>query len=265
MGERLDALFAQRVAAKAFLTHPYFRIAALDVLEAIGRNLAEDEAFRTRVPELVERGLDVAALFGGGVHCYFIDESERHLHPSVARKAARWLREVMTEREAQCVLTTHSVPFLDLGDAGAYNYLWRQGGRIFSLQFDPDSRHAFSLLAEEMGFDRGELLTTVRQLLFVEGRADQIVLEALFGCELRRFGVAVVPFHGVGGLHAPSKLKHSFDTPRLTSLCWSTTTSRSSFRNYDATRRSSKQRFGTRRTPSSKRLRSCFGRPTSRT
>ena len=201
MQERLDALFAQRITDRGFSTHPYFRIAALDVLEVIGRDLFDDEAFRTRMPELVERGLDVAALFGGGVHCYFIDEPERHLHPSVARKAARWLRDVMTEREAQCVVTTHSVPFLDAGDAAAYNYLWRRGGKIFSQRFDPDTLHSFSLLAEEMGFDRGELLTTIRQLLFVEGRADQIVLQALFGRELRRLGVAVIPIHGIGRLH----------------------------------------------------------------
>lgn len=94
------------------------------------------------------------------------------------------------------------MPFLDVGPAAAYDYLWRSSdGRVFSRQFPVDELHAFGVIAEEMGFDRGELLTNVWRLLFVEGRSDQEFLEILLGSELRWLGVAVIPMHGVGRLH----------------------------------------------------------------
>src|SRR5262249_13767782 len=147
-----------------------------------------------------------------------LDEPERHLHPALARKAARWLRDVMARRpDAQCVLTTHSVPFLDLGEGASYNYLWRDGPLVFSARFARHELDELTLLCEEMGFDRGELLSTVQQLLFVEGRADQIVLETLFGRVLRRLGVVVVPIHGVGRLHrvVEAELLFRFTSARI--------------------------------------------------
>ena len=199
--DRLDALREQRQTRRGFEVNPYFRLAALDALELVSTHVWAGDVPTAAATDLLHRGLDVATLFGGR-YCYFIDEPERHLHPSLARDAARWLERVMRERQSQCVLTTHSVPFLDLGEHGAYNYLWRGAdGRVFSRQFPLDGLHAFGVIAEDMGFDRGELLTNVRQLLFVEGRSDQEVLEILVGVQLRRLGVAVIPMHGVGRLH----------------------------------------------------------------
>jgi hypothetical protein len=188
MRDRLSALFACTGPGGDFDVDSAFREAALDILS---RPYLGDARSRWNGSQL----------FVDRIHCYLLDEPERHLHPAVARKAARWLRGVMAARRAQCVLTTHSVPFLDLGDDASYNYLWRQGPKVFSTQFRRHELDEFRLLTEEMGFDRGELLTTIQQILFVEGRADQIVLETLFGRDLRRLGVAVVPIHGVGRLH----------------------------------------------------------------
>lgn len=52
------------------------------------------------------------------------------------------------------------------------------------------------LLTVEMGFDRGELLGGVNAFLFVEGRADQAVLDGLYGTRVRELGVRVLPVHG---------------------------------------------------------------------
>jgi energy-coupling factor transporter ATP-binding protein EcfA2 len=207
--ERVGTLLAQQKARRGYGVDPYFRLAALDLLQVV-RSSGDGPSTRAAdVPELLRRGLDVAALFGES-NCYFIDEPERHLHPSVARRAASWLGEVMDERHALCVLTTHSVPFLNLGDQALYVYLWRGEGRTFSTRFRPDELEAVDQLSEEMGFDRGELLASIDQILFVEGRADQIVLEGLLQRELRRMGIAIVPIHGVGRLHRVAEAEALF-------------------------------------------------------
>jgi energy-coupling factor transporter ATP-binding protein EcfA2 len=197
--DRLNALTEQRQTRRGLDVNPDFRLAALGALELVGADQWFVELPVRSDSELLARGLDFATLFGG-TYCYFIDEPERHLHPSLAREAAEWLAAVMEERQTQCIVTTHSVPFLELGPDVAYYYLWRTQGRVFAHRFPVQELDAFSLIAEEMGFDRGELLTRVRQLLFVEGRADQIVLQTLLGAELRRLGVAIIPMHGAGRL-----------------------------------------------------------------
>jgi hypothetical protein len=62
--------------------------------------------------------------------------------------------------------------------------------------FVPDEVDAFSVLAEEMGFDRGELLTSLLLVLFVEGEADLAVLNGLFRPELYAAGVGLIPIGG---------------------------------------------------------------------
>jgi hypothetical protein len=47
-----------------------------------------------------------------------------------------------------------------------------------------------------MGYDRGELLSTLTVWLVVEGPTDRAVLDVLFAGRLHRAGVAVVPLHG---------------------------------------------------------------------
>ena len=47
-----------------------------------------------------------------------------------------------------------------------------------------------------MGYDRGELLSSLALILFVEGEADRQVLDELFGAELHRAGVGMIPIHG---------------------------------------------------------------------
>lgn len=129
---------------------------------------------------------------------YLIDEPERHLHPRLQREAARWLSGTIRRHGSQAVIATHSVPFLGLGEGVAHSYLWRRDAERTVLQaLDPSSLSHLDQEAEELGFDRGELMTLVNVFLWVEGRMDQAVLEGLFAEELRRYGIAVVPMHSV--------------------------------------------------------------------
>ena len=50
---------------------------------------------------------------------------------------------------------------------------------------------------QELGFDRGELLTLVNLWLVVEGTTDKAVLDTLFTKKLHSAGIKVVPIHGV--------------------------------------------------------------------
>jgi hypothetical protein len=62
--------------------------------------------------------------------------------------------------------------------------------------FDAAQLDALSELPAEMGYDRGELVSAVGLWLVVEGETDQVVLDTLYGDELRRAGIEVVPLHG---------------------------------------------------------------------
>lgn len=137
-----------------------------------------------------------AAPVAAGPRIYFMDEPERHLNPRLAREAALWLEGFFEERAAQAIIASHSPPFLGLSGAD-YLYTWRVSKQMNVRAFDVSEITALDHVASEVGFDRGELLSSVSLFLFVEGRADQIVLETLYGSDLRRLGAVVVPVHGV--------------------------------------------------------------------
>jgi hypothetical protein len=128
---------------------------------------------------------------------YIIDEPEQHLNPRLARQASRWLEEFMSRGQRLGLIATHSAPFLTLGSNAKYLYVWRNGQNSEIHEFEPRELAAMDQISAEMGFDRGELLSSIRTLLFVEGRADQIVLERLYKRELHAAGIVVVPVHGV--------------------------------------------------------------------
>jgi hypothetical protein len=130
---------------------------------------------------------------------YLIDEPEQHLHALMQRKVAPWLAQLVSKGSAQAMITTHSVPFLTAGSERetCWVYVRRPSDgptRVETL--DAPTLGAFSELELDVGWDRGQLLSTIALLLFVDGRSDQAVLEALLGDELRRLGVAVIPMHG---------------------------------------------------------------------
>src|SRR3954453_20238802 len=132
---------------------------------------------------------------------YLIDEPEQHLHPALIRRAARWLANAMRARGAHAVVVTHSADFL-AEDSGAFLvYVERGDHETLYRPFDFATVVATDRIAAEMGFDRGELLTRVRVVLYVEGAMDRVVLDELFGAELARKGIALAIFGGVGNVN----------------------------------------------------------------
>jgi hypothetical protein len=129
---------------------------------------------------------------------YVIDEPERHLHPRLQREASRWLASTMKDRRSQCLVASHSVAFLGLGEETRF-FEVRRGDEAKSHveEFSPEDLTALDALAEDVGLDRGELLSLYECILFVEGKADEAVLEALFSKRLHHAGIVVVPLGGV--------------------------------------------------------------------
>jgi hypothetical protein len=128
---------------------------------------------------------------------YVMDEPERHLHPRAQREAARWLAGVIGRGRSQAVAASHSVSFLSLSENVALTHVWRApGGPTHVEELGQGQLSAMSMVAAELGLDRGELLAAFEMFLFVEGAADRAVLEELKGEDLRRAGVCVVPLRG---------------------------------------------------------------------
>jgi hypothetical protein len=138
-------------------------------------------------------------------HRFFVvDEPERHLHPRRQREAAAWLADTTAEREAPCLVATHATAFLSLppSDEPSYVYAERKDDDIQLLPFAAGELETLDEAVRALGFDRGELLTTVALFLVVEGRHDQEVLDRIFGADLRAAHISVVPMEGVGAWRA---------------------------------------------------------------
>lgn len=129
---------------------------------------------------------------------FLVDEPERHLHPRLQRAAAAWLARTIAERQAPCLIASHSAPFLGLSDEStSYVYVARDGEQINPRLVEPTELKQLDEVSTELGFDRGELLTLVNLWLVVEGATDKTVLDTLFAKELHRAGIEVVPIHGI--------------------------------------------------------------------
>lgn len=136
-----------------------------------------------------------------GYRLYLIDEPEQHLHPRVQRTAAQWLVRSGTAGASQALVVTHSPHYLRIPGDVAFAYVRSEalgGGprRSTISPLTPELLAASDEIAREMGFDRGELLSSVAAFVFVEGQADKLFLDAVAGERLHHAGVALVPIHG---------------------------------------------------------------------
>jgi hypothetical protein len=128
-----------------------------------------------------------------------IDEPERHLHSRVMRQAANWLAAFAESTETSLVVASHGTAFLALGHEVVVARVRRVDDRISIEPMSAGDRETLDRIAAELGLDRGELLTTVGCFMIVEGEHDKIVLETIFGRELRIAGVFIAPVRGTGG------------------------------------------------------------------
>jgi predicted ATP-dependent endonuclease of OLD family len=120
---------------------------------------------------------------------YLIDEPEQNLHPALQRQAVQSLRQ-LAAAGPNVVAATHSPHFLR--EDAIYVHLDRFG----LTPFKPEELHAASVIAEELGFDRGELLCGVGLVLYVEGETDVAILDGLFRRQLHELGVLLVSTGG---------------------------------------------------------------------
>ena len=132
---------------------------------------------------------------GARPRLYLIDEPEQNLHPALQRQAVAAL-VALTETGAQVLAATHSPHFLR--EDAVYVHL----NGYMAEPFEPQELSALSVIAADLGFDRGELLCGISLVLYVEGPTDIAVLDTLFRRELHELGVLLVPVRGAVGAHS---------------------------------------------------------------
>jgi len=132
------------------------------------------------------------------------DEPEAHLHPAAQRMVSGAVQRLRA-RGSNVVIASHSAHFLELPDWTTIHV--RRGPNGATVEALPeDWGGAQSLLAKEMGLNRGELLAGINAVLVVEGTHDQRMLSRLYGNELRAAGVAILRMHGTSNLIATVEL-----------------------------------------------------------
>lgn len=118
------------------------------------------------------------------------DEPEAHLHPAAQRRVAQAL-ETLKNQGADVIIASHSPTFLNLPGWAVLRVIDGQVEPVRGL--DAPAR---TLVAQDLGVTRGELLAGISALLVVEGDHDLLVLNELFGPDLRAAGVAVARMFG---------------------------------------------------------------------
>lgn len=216
----VEALIRDRVTA-AYEAERELSNTARDDADALQAQCAERDALDQRLQDVLdtfcgtefsesdpggEMGAALARApsdkwFRGGARerrFFLVDEPERHLHPRLQRAAAAWLARTAAERQAPCLIASHSAPFLGLsGESARYVYVARDGEQIDPRPVDPSDLEHLDQLSTALGFDRGELLTLVNLWLLVEGVTDKAILDTLFANDLHGAGIEVVPIHGI--------------------------------------------------------------------
>src|SRR4051794_8170117 len=199
LSSRLRTSIAKRAITTSFSSRCFADLHAL----AAG----EREWLQTELADIVTRSEPEDWTWRGARHRRFfiVDEPERHLHPHLQREAAAWLKETREGRGAPCVVATHGTPFLGLpsdDSAGPlYVYARRDRGGVACEPFAASHLHALDDIVAALGFDRGELLTTVSMFLVVEGIHDVVLLKEAFP-ELRAARIALLAMSGVSNFRA---------------------------------------------------------------
>jgi hypothetical protein len=132
-----------------------------------------------------------------------IDEPERHLSTSIAKDAAAWLHQRAQRPDTQIVIATHSPAFLACrGDDVRHVHVQRASDGLLYTSFSPADDEALQRVASEMSLNHGDLFGLVTAIVWVEGPMDRAVLDALCGDEMRRRGVHVSTYGGLGNMRS---------------------------------------------------------------
>lgn len=137
---------------------------------------------------------------------YLLDEPEAALHRSAEAQMADYFTQLARSTETHMIVATHSPELLETATARVYEVSRpREGWRLLQV-LDSATRENMTAL----GLQPSDLLRRQRGLVLVEGLHDEVVLEELFGEEMRRLRVETLPLRGTTEL-SPAKISFLFD------------------------------------------------------
>lgn len=129
-----------------------------------------------------------------------IDEPEAGLHRAAEAPLAKGLAELAEISGFKPVIATHSPSFIRNFVASGANVFWVHQTSAGERTIDQFTATDILTMGEAIGADAADLLQLIRGFLIVEGEHDKAVFNALFGDELHRLGVLVIPMRGVRGI-----------------------------------------------------------------
>ena len=152
----------------------------------------------------IEMALQAAELRGAlSARLILIDEPEAALHRSAEARMADYLGRLSGDGATRIVAATHSPELLDLNASRVYEVARRRARTVTPLT---------QITREDMrslGLQPSDLLRRQRGFILVEGEHDEIVLDTLFGDQLRALQVEVLPMRGTRQL-SPAKIGFLF-------------------------------------------------------
>lgn len=144
-----------------------------------------------------------------------IEEPELHLHPEAEQKIFDIISEIVTERNTQVIVSTHSEVFVNQGQVQEIIRVEREG--TTDLRSVPEEKVSTEL--SDMGYQKSGLLQS-DAVVFVEGRSDKLILAqwaSTLDMDLESTGISLIELEGEGNIqsHGRSlvKLLDSFDIP----------------------------------------------------
>lgn len=171
-------------------THP--RIAAID--EATGDTVPIRQLSATQA-----RWAQIAFYLGGDgdpvpslPDVVLIDEPELGFPPGIQRRISQGLVDVSKELGIQIVVATHSASLLDDPAVIPYRCSRNDDGDMTVEEVSTSDRDALTRLKVPIS----EELHLVRVVLVVEGQHEAVIFDELFGDEISRYRIKVLPIRG---------------------------------------------------------------------
>lgn len=140
-----------------------------------------------------------------------IDEPERGLHPAAEHALPGALAAIGRDSDTSLVVTTHSARLLDDRHTSPVHAQRVAGLTTLHPVPLPVGNVEESLMRDQLGLARADLLHLTRVFVLVEGLHDEIVLEAMLGDLLRECHAKIIPLRGAKGLASLAEARYLYD------------------------------------------------------